>query len=1068
MTKTSIIPPDQNNRDKIATELGKSFFVEAGAGSGKTRSLIDRMVALIRSGEADIEKVSAVTFTRKAAAELRERFQIRLERVFNDDKTPKDEKERIKTALSNLDRTFIGTIHSFCGKLLRERSVEAGVDPGFEEIEEEDNIVYAMRSWNEYIEREGLKGNKMVSWMRENGVDPQNLKYAFLKRSEYTDVAPVLHDVDRPDFTKAKADVRKFLQYLRKNMPEKEPDMGWDNIQAKVTRGLRLIAMGYMKEDRKFIHLLDLLKRKLPENALVQKRWPEGKGAMKYKEEFIAFQEGVVIDVSKRWGEYLHKPLMEFIKGGVMEYERWRGERSLLNFQDLLTLTADMLRNNREVREYFKSAITHLLVDEFQDTDPIQAEIIMLLTGKDASVDDWRKARPKPGSLFVVGDPKQSIYRFRRADIDIYNLVKDIFRKGSGEILELTANFRSLNPIGDFADKAFSEIFPENDSKHQAKFAPLRTIRDVEPKLSHGVYKATPLEDTKYSAYRAAEENARVTARWIKAALSGAVKLQRTDDEIQEGLTSDPVPGDFMIITKVKIRLPYYAKALEELGIPYEISGAESFGESEELKEIHKVLRCVSEPGDPVPLIAVLRGPFFGVSDDDLYAFKRAGGEFSYFTEAPENCELISGAFKTLREFREISSANSSFTAVETIVEKLGVLPAAASQELGSTKAGNILKALELLREPQPGQTGSFADLTDTLGIFLETKSAEEMSLFPGTTNAVRIMNLHKAKGLEAPVVFLADPLGGPKEYEPDIHISRTGESSEGYFTIGKPKSSFTNQLEAFAFPLGWEDYAKEEMEYERSEKRRLEYVAVTRAKNILCVSMYPPSRGSIPAWESLNDCLAPAPTLSLESAAIKEKETFSITRKDWEKESKKIDAMLEGISKRSFEVTSVTRQAKGDAAFDAGAAGAGSGMVWGNVVHKALEACGRGQRDKLELMAVNWMTEEELPTEGIKRLLSLVDGIMESDMWKRLMSSEERYFEMPFSIADGNTVLAGAIDLVFKENGEWVIVDYKTDNYEKDPQRKKAYQKQLDIYAKYWENITGERVKEALLCRVG
>jgi ATP-dependent exoDNAse (exonuclease V) beta subunit len=136
-------------------------------------------------------------------------------------------------------------------------------------------------------------------------------------------------------------------------------------------------------------------------------------------------------------------------------------------------------------------------------------------------------------------------------------------------------------------------------------------------------------------------------------------------------------------------------------------------------------------------------------------------------------------------------------------------------------------------------------------------------------------------------------------------------------------------------------------------------------------------------------------------------------------------------------------------------------------VVHKALEACGRGKRDKLELLAANWMEEEELQEKDTTRLLSLVDNIMKSELWKRLLASSEKYFEMPFSIAEGDTILAGAIDLVFKEGGEWVLVDYKTDNFEKDPERKRAYDKQLAIYAAHWESITGEPVKDKVLCRV-
>lgn len=1060
------LPPDIRNREKIAQELDKSFFVEAGAGSGKTHSLVDRMTGLILTGEAGIENMSAVTFTRKAAAELRERFQIRLEKMADDPKTPKKENERVKAALMNMDRVFIGTIHSFCGRILRERSVEAGIDPGFEEIEEEENLVCALRSWNEYLEKESLAGNSMITWMREHGVSTSHLEKAFLKRVAYADVAAVLGDVPDPDFTSDKEYVRKYLKKTRKYVPDKEPEGGWDKLQSMVIRGTRLVDMGFLEENRKFIHLLKLMDKKAGVKSTV---WDgmEKEDVSRILEDFEKFQEEIVSRALREWAEYLHKPLMGFIEGGVKAYRVWREENSILNYQDLLTLTASMLREHPEVRAYFRKKITHLLVDEFQDTDPIQAEMVMLLVGEDPLEKDWRKLRPKPGALFVVGDPKQSIYRFRRADIDIYNLVKDIFKNGGGEILELTANFRSLHPVGELADKAFTPVFPETENKHQAKFAPLNTMRDSSSGFDSGIFRNPIPRVSRHAAGRIAEAEARNIACWIKEALGGAIKLERTDEETHEGLTSNPVPGDFMILTKKKARLGVYARALEELRIPYEISGGESFGESRELREIHKVLKCVSEPSEPVMLIAVLRGAFFGISDNELYEFRKKGGEFSYLTDVLEGCEAVSEAYDVLRRLRKISMECSAATAAEKIVEELGVLPMAASSEMGSTRAGNILKALEMIREHRAEHTGSFADMADLLESYLETKSKEEMGLFPGSVNAVRIMNLHKAKGLEAPVVFLADPFGGGKEHEPDTHICRTGDVSEGYFVIGKKKNIHNPEMEKIAVPPDWEERAREETEYGRAEKQRLEYVAVTRAKNILCVGFYTgDTKKTERAWGIVEPYLADAPFIEFEGKDAGKRESYSITKEKWEKETRPIENIADRVREMSFECTSVTRQAKGDEAFDTGVAGLGGGKGWGNVVHRSLEACGQGKRDKLELMASNWMAEEEVSTESMGDLLALVDSIMESDMWKKLMASEEKYFEMPFSALDGNTILTGAIDLVFKDEGEWVIVDYKTDNFEKDPARKKAYQRQLDIYAKHWEKITGEKVKEARLYR--
>lgn len=1064
-------PPDIKNREKIARELGKSFFVEAGAGSGKTHSLIERMTALIISGEAEVENIAAITFTRKAAAELKERFQIRLERILASEETIPKEKERAKEALLHFDRAFLGTIHSFCGRLLRERSVEAGVDPDFREIEEEDNILYAEDSWNEYLEKASLKGTGEMERMIYLGIDPYGLKNIFIKRTGNTDVLTVMEECPQPDLSEEKRKVKEFIGKLSALMPGEEPSGGWDKLQSAVDRARRLIGMGYLEDNKKFIHLAWILSRKYD---VVLKKWEDvhPDDVKKIAEDWISFQEEVVTSAIQRWGKYLHKPIMEFVGKGVEEYRKWREERSLLNFQDLLTRTADMLRENPEVRNYFKARVSRLLVDEFQDTDPIQAEIITLLSGQDNSENNWRRLTPKAGALFVVGDPKQSIYRFRRADMDTYNIVKDMFRKDGCQILALDANFRSLPVICASANKIFSDVFPPLATKYQAAFAPLLAMREDVPaskdeeNTTSGIF-ISPIGKIKGNVPMiVAELDAEAIAGWIKWAISGGIKLRRSDSEKLAGRHETPVPADFMILTRAKARLYIYARALERMGIPYEVSGGESFCQSEELAEIYGIFRCLADPSDPRFLIAALRGQFFGISDKELYLFKRSGGKFSFVEPYEGSVAAVGEAYRRLRELRQLVLLHSPGMAAEKIVEALGIFPLAASREMGSTRAGNIVKALELLRSDSFLRGWSFSELTEKLGVFLSAKGKEEMGLFPAEANCVRVMNLHKAKGLEAGVVFLADPLGSGKEFEPDAHIVRTADVSMGYFTVTKPKSRSSNDADAFAFPPDWEKVSIEEKKYTDAERERLEYVAFTRARNILCVSVYTDKEGKKdPAWNIIEPGVTEERSLEPVKAERARKEKIKMEPGEWKKETERSLAAIEKLKTRSFEVTSVTRKAKEGMVFEK-AAPTGRGRAWGNLVHKALEACGKGNRKDLPELLVNWMIEEDLDISGKDELLVLVDGIMKSDMWERVMRAEVKYFELPFSITDGNTVFSGAMDLVFKEKEGWVIVDYKTDDFNADPARKAAYDKQLDMYADFWEKLTGEKVKDKLLYR--
>ena len=1048
---------DETARERITTELDKSFFVEAGAGSGKTHSMVERMVALIKSGHAKIENISAVTFTRKAAAQLREGFQITLERAIHDKHTSAKEKDNIRTALSNFERSSLSTIHSFCARLLRERPVEAGIDPGFEEIEESEDAVFAKQVWSEFVERQGFENNKTIGWMRDNGIAPESLEDVYITLARYRDVDVVTEDVPRPDLSEGKEKVKQFIDSMKTNLPRNEPEKGWDELQKMIRRSLKLINLGYMEEDRLFITLLHVL---MKDPKVTHNRWHGGKTeAEDCKENMQRFQEDTVSPLLREWGEYLHKPLILFAQQGVKYYENWRKERSILNFQDLLMRVAALLRENSEVRAYFKKIITHLLVDEFQDTDPIQAEVVLFLTSKDNSEKNWRKVSPKEGSLFLVGDPKQSIYRFRRADIDMYNYVKDIFRKGAGEVLELTSNFRSLAHIGDLTDTVFKDIFPGSDTKYQAKFVPLKTTRGKGTLCGHGILENRIEKITGSKAQTIAEIDAGRIAAWINHCLNGGLKLDRAKDEKESGLTQTPEPGDFMIITKLKKHLQVYARALEDMGIPYQVSGGEGFCESIELYEIYKVLKAVADPRNSAALAAALRGRFFGVSDNDLYKFAKSGGRFSYFTKPETGPRIVPEAFNRLREYNEIVRQNSPVTAVEMILEKLAVIPFAVSQEAGSSRTGNVLKAVELLREHRADQTGTFAELVDYLYALHNTQDIEEMWLFPGTAKAVRVMNLHKAKGLEAPVVILADPLCTSKEYAPELHITRTADKPAGYFPVTSPTGSYSTQL--LAVPQNWETQATEETKYENEEKKRLDYVAVTRAKNILVVSTYHESRKK-KAWEFLSSYLEGVPKLEVpETSAKKKREIFDIEKTNWDNEKSRMHEDIRSICAQSYNAESVTASIDKSGVFDEST---GSGAAWGTIVHRALEACANGKRDRLEILGQKWLADEKISQEELPHLTELADKVMKSELWKRLLEAKEKYYEVPFSIVKEDTVVSGIIDIVFKEEDGWVLVDYKTDDFERDPKRKEVYEKQLDTYADSWQKATGEKVKEKLL----
>jgi ATP-dependent helicase/nuclease subunit A len=1132
---------DAAARRKIVEDLDKTLFVEAGAGSGKTKSLVDRMIALLCAGRCGIGKLAAVTFTRKAAAELRGRFQIELERRLAREANVQV-KSRLEEALQNLEQCYIGTIHSFCAKLLRERPIEIGLDPDFVEMEEIEDQVFQEKCWNDYMVKVRLEEEKIVAGLEEVGLAPEDLKGAFEAVALYPEVEIIGGSASIPDFAKLKNKLDEFLELARKLMPKQKPEKGYDGLQKLVARCFgRQDKLGF-DDHRLLMETFEFLDK---DPGVTLNRWRDKECAEAAKREFDTFRESVISQALRAWREYRHDKIVRFLGPAIQYYEDRRREENKLNFEDLLMHARRLLRDNPEVRRYFSRKFTHILVDELQDTDPIQAEMLLYLKGVDFEERDWQKARIAPGSLFLVGDPKQSIYRFRRADIDTYNLLKKIAVESGGEVLSLTSNFRSLKALAQWNNPIFEIAFPAEATRYQAAFAPLDTVREEEAGTTCGVYKIIMPKVARNKGEEIAEADAAAIAEWIgKACGEGKLRLSRSKEEREKGLGPEAQPRDFMILYRYKKFMSVYARALEERGIPFEITGSNAFAESEEIGEITNLATALNDPDNPIYAVAVLRGIFFGVSDSDLMAFRREGGRFNFMATARDIVESksvgavnVGLAMAKMREWRGWTLKMPPSAALEKIFEETGILNYLASREVGSSRVGNMLKLLELLRNEERKGATSFAGAVELLEELAEVGDIEEISLTPGRENAVRLMNLHKAKGLEAPVVFLANP-AGMKDHPVEKHVVRvvrieegkeSGKAGEGAEGSGRPKGWFTffkpsglYQKAMLSQPCGWEEKAEEEKRYEEAEEQRLMYVASTRARNMLVISTYAGEMKN-KAWVTLDAELAEVPELE-EGAELEmggeagegrkgeekkdeagrpafvaeagraimpgAREKVVITKAEVERARKEISGNIARAGEPSYLVESVTSVAKREAERPAWQrAASGMGLSWGRVVHQVLEAIGTGRvafplegRDEagtkrepvakreqdpqrsiaslgeregqgivgkapLELYVENLLVAEERDLADKDKLIALVDSILRSEFWQRVMRAERRFFEIPFSIktteselsaretnikgsnkirrgndlssiSDLPVILTGTIDLVFWENG--------------------------------------------------
>lgn len=1060
---------DQEARKAIAMELNHCILVEAGAGSGKTSSLVQRMLALVGTGHCNIEHIVAVTFTRKASAELQERFQIALEKALAGEEDS-EQRKRWEDALLDINRCFIGTIHSFCGSLLRERPVEARIDPEFREIDDSEDKVWREQAWQNYVHILNTEPGKLAR-LDEIDLTLADLRSMFDVICAYPDVEFARQgNCPLPELTKARSALYDLLAVAQHALPRREPERGWDKLQNILRTALRWQRIHDLDSDIILLRLFHLMNRK---GDIVQKKWDDRDIAKDMRDRFDSFQMDYLEPVLEQWWNHRYDICLDFLLEAAAYYEAERKAAGVLNFQDLLMETARLLRDNPEVREYFQNRYRCILIDEFQDTDPIQAEIMFFLAGEEITEIDWRKITPRRGSLFVVGDPKQSIYRFRRAEIDIYYEVKQRFEKSGGKILYLTSNFRSLKSIGEWANPLFQKHLPTVTTSCQAGFKGLEMVQTDEDGCDGGVRVLEIKTEGRGRKADVVRRDASIIAAWIAKAIQSEKKLARTREEIEDGHTGPLRPDDFLILLRYKEDMDIYAAALEDKGIPYCITGGQGLSSSLELKDLLIILKALQDPTDPIKLLAALRGFCFGISDNYLYHFKKAGGEFNFQRAVPEELEegiksRLQGSFDRLRAYRKWFHTLPLRTAAEKVVLDNALIPVSMLGQSNKAAAAFPVQFLELLEKEE---LHSLASLIDFLQELLEIGVEEEISLEGGNEKAVRLMNLHKAKGLEAPVVILANPA---KKVNGDIkfHIDRRGNTAQGYLQLTRPKGGFGKDI--LARPRGWEDFEAAEREYSQAEELRLLYVAATRAKNLLLISNYPQNTDKNP-WDLLTPGL-PACTMLTgqdidEIPGLNLLEEIDLPAEELELARIDFPGPTRPEHTPSYSVHSVTSLKT--TAPEPRRKMTGKGISWGNVIHRLLEIYAVQKPSNPQLTITRILQQEGRDPSEVEEVKTLLQQIQETEFWKRVQASPQRMSEVPLAVvlqSDGSrlqhpeSIINGKIDLVFQGTQGWIIADYKTDYIEDEEHLKELteyYAPQVQLYRQLWEQLGGGKVAE-------
>jgi len=1049
------LPPDHRERELIKTELGANLLVEAGAGSGKTESLAQRMVSGIVSGY-DVSQMAAVTFTRRAAAELRGRFQLALEARLAEE-ADSDARARVRTALAHLESFFAGTIHSFCARLLRERPVEVGLAPGFTEVEEADDTEMRKQAWRDYLDRERSNGSPLLRELSDADVRTRDLDNAFGVICTFEEVDFPPGEGKLPDMSKAWNELAQFLGALQELLPGPISDDTTCDVQERLRDDLP--KLGIARRQRPG-DLVELLRRWESGLKITQKWWADDTAEKKRLAAETArlladFRAITVVPFLAAWRQYVYRMAMSLMVG-ARAFAREARFRSLkLNYGDLLQGAARLLRDHPEVRRALQEKYRWLYVDEFQDTDPVQAEVMLWLASHPETpptAKDPFAVRLRPGSLFIVGDPKQSIYRFRRADVEVYNRVRRVIEREGGRVVPLVASWRSVSAICDWVSAAFDDVFPAAPTEHQAKY---EALKPVTTKPGGGVATLTHPGSLDHKEVFTAD--AAAIARYIRA-------------ECDAGRRQ---PGDFLILTWKKKHLGAYAAELEKLEVPAEVTGAGAFGDSIEVGALASLLRVLSDPDDAVSVVGALRSLLFGISDDQLFQHHHAGGWFTARAR-PEDGTAHPGhpgvlaALYSLADMMEMVRTLPAPAAVERILESTGLLAQAAARSPGGAEAGDLLHAVDRVRQTfECG--GTLADAADALLDDVDSADVESWPLEPGRTDVVRVMNLHKAKGLEAPVVCLADPCGGFKSTA-ELRIDRGPAGAVGHLQVVWKDEEQPWIKKLIAEPENWASYEAVEQPFLDAEADRLRYVAATRAQELLVISRWEKSGGLQP-WQAFNDFLDGAEELDVPprvSAPAPGKADLS--EKIRARLAGAREAQLDDAKTGSFAVESITGSTHREIPAEerAGlATGPATGVAFGDLVHRLLEYAVRYRADVAAVERYGmWLTFEDAGLRtAVPEALAAVQRVMVSDLWKEALASEACDVEVPFTLvtegAGGTpTLVGGVIDLAYRAEDGWRIVDYKTDQLGGRPAASllDRYVAQLDGYSRAWSELTGEK----------
>jgi len=1115
---------------EAVVRLDDNLCVVAGAGTGKTRVLVERFLHLLEVGGCEPSQLAAITFTEKAAAEmlsrLRARCQERMARADDD-----AQRQLWKRHLEDLGDAVVTTIHGFCRRLLSQHPVEAGLDPHFTVLSDArssqlmgDSVHRTLREMFEASDPDVLTATQAYSLPTLE----QMLRDALLHRDEVRIAAA---QSERP-LPEQLADLEQFvtsamtaacdeflanaslapLRHMVTSVMGPRGD-GREVSREKAAEALAMMAPGQPPEAR-ITGLRDLAGLNLQKHGSAGK-WPSPEHHQQMGDALKTLRDSAkdalaACDVAapELWRRQLEigEAVARVAMRTIDTYQATKRTLAAVDFDDLLLMARDLLRDHPDVRQRVGGRFRQILVDELQDTDPVQMEIVTLLLTDGAP----EIAALRPGSFFGVGDPKQSIYRFRGVDVQVFRHVMD--QLGPSHTVMLTRTFRFHQGLADVINTLFAPLLAGD-------FVPL-SAHDTRTPPGCVELLLTDHEDNDHAEARRALEAARIAARIDELVRTGAFRY-----------------GDIAILMHRLTQIHTYEEALKRLDIPYYVVSGRRFYEQDEVHDALAALRALMHPHDDLAVAVVLRGPLFGLSDDALYTLcrhkpltsairdsaitatmspsdaakvRRAAAWFAHF--GPRAGRI--GVAQLLQEimFEGIPSDDGT-NACASLAHVL--LP----QFIGQQRYANLRRLLELARQADLVGGSRIEDFLVEIEAGLREGIREaEAPLDVEGGNSVLIMTVHAAKGLEFPCVILAN-------------TDAERRSSTAPLFYADPRLGFAprrpdrrpNEDEPAAYTLALrQDHNQDDQEF-----RRLFYVAATRAKDRLILSGA--RKFARHSWLGMVDGVAAlnlaanvsdspnqplahgSPlTVNLASAPAMGSRRVSAELGPLAKafhEGEVNDAELDRLLARSADATLTgrlaarcSRVAEGGATIHLTATSLTDYAVCparyylrhvlgldehvaapasddaerlnaaaiGTVVHAYLERADDPTQPANEDVIRQWVLREsrlraDQREEAVAAARRHLDAFRHTALAGEIAAAAKRngrlFRELRFSMthavsricsAVGDVVISGTIDLLFMDSrGEWVVVDYKTDAIAPEDARERTihYLPQLQVY---------------------